>query len=252
MTADFGLEKARRIVVPYAQQLGISHLYLSPSLQAQRGSTHGYDVTDPTKISEELGGEDEFRALCDAAHAADIGVLLDIVPNHMATNEDENPFWRDKELRAKYFDWDPETGWYRRFFDVGDLGGVRVEDPEVFAATHAKVFTLVSEGYVDGLRIDHPDGLANPREYLQRLRDSGVLRVWVEKILEPGEPLRDWPVEGTTGYEFANDITALFVDPAGEEPVTRLYAELTGESRDFAEVAHEAKVEQARTTFAQE
>ena len=252
LTADFGFAKARDVVVPYAKELGISHLYLSPSLQAQHGSTHGYDVTDPTKISEELGGETEFRALCAAAHDADLGVLLDIVPNHMATNEEENPFWRDKELRARYFDWDPDTGWYRRFFDVGELGGVRVEDPEIYAATHAKVLELVSEGYVDGLRIDHPDGLANPREYLDRLRDSGVSRVWVEKILEPGEPLREWPVEGTTGYEFANDSTALFVDPAGEEPLTELYAELTGERRQFAELAQEAKLEVARTTFSQE
>jgi (1->4)-alpha-D-glucan 1-alpha-D-glucosylmutase len=115
------------------------------------------------------------------------------------------------------------------------------------------VLQLVGEGLVDGLRIDHPDGLANPREYLERLRGHGVERIWVEKILEPGEPLRaDWPVQGTTGYEFANDVTALFVDPAGEEPLTELYAELTGERRPFAEVAHEAKLEVARSTFAQE
>ena len=86
----------------------------------------------------------------------------------------------------------------------------------MFEATHAKVLELVHDGLVDGLRIDHPDGLANPREYLERLRERGVAHVWVEKILEPGEQLRDWPVEGTTGYEFANDVTALFVDPAGE------------------------------------
>src|SRR5207253_293632 len=83
--------------------------------------------------------------------------------------------------------------------------------------------------------------------YLERLRDRGVEHVWVEKILEPGERLRDWPVEGTTGYEFANDVTALFVDPAGEAPLTELYADLTGERRRFAEIAHEAKLEQATT-----
>ena len=253
LTADFGFRRAREIVVPYARELGISHLYLSPSLQAQHGSTHGYDVTDPTKISDDLGGEHEFRALCDAAHESDLGVLLDIVPNHMATNEEENPFWGDLDRRERYFDFNRTTGWYRRFFDVGDLGGVRVEDPEIFDETHRKVLELVEGGYVDGLRIDHPDGLANPREYLQQLRDAGVTRVWVEKILEPGEPLRDdWPVEGTTGYEFANDATALFVDPAGEEPLTALYAELTGESRPFGEIGHEAKLEIATTTFAQE
>ena len=252
LTAELGFRRARELVVPYARELGISHLYLSPSLQAQSGSTHGYDVVDPTKISEQLGGEVEFRALCDAAHAAGLGVLLDIVPNHMATNETENPYWRDLDLRERYFDWDRASGWHRRFFDVGELAGVRVENPEIYAATHAKILELVAGGYVDGLRIDHPDGLANPREYLERLRASGAHRVWVEKILEPGEPLRDWPVEGTTGYEFANDVTALFVDATGEQPLTELYRELTGESRTFAEVAHEAKLEVARTTFAQE
>jgi (1->4)-alpha-D-glucan 1-alpha-D-glucosylmutase len=105
---------------------------------------------------------------------------------------------------------------------------------------------------VDGLRIDHPDGLANPREYLERLQARGASRVWIEKILEPGERLRDWPVQGTTGYEFANDVTALFVDPKGEEPLTDLYAELTGERRDFDQVAYEAKLELARSAFAQE
>jgi (1->4)-alpha-D-glucan 1-alpha-D-glucosylmutase len=252
LTEEFGFRKATEVVLPYARELGISHLYLSPSLQARKGSTHGYDVTDPTKISDDLGGEAEFRALCETAHEADLGIVLDIVPNHMATSEEENPFWGDLDLREKFFDWDRESGWYRRFFDVGDLGGLRVEDPEVFAKTHEKVLQLVDDGLVDGLRIDHPDGLANPREYLDRLRDAGVSRIWVEKILEPGEPLRPWPVEGTTGYEFANDSTALFVDPAGEEPMTQLYAELTGERRTFAEVAAEAKLEVARTTFVQE
>jgi (1->4)-alpha-D-glucan 1-alpha-D-glucosylmutase len=252
LTAQFGFKRAREIVVPYARALGISHLYLSPSLQAQSTSTHGYDVVDPTKISEQLGGEEEFRALCDEAHVADLGILLDIVPNHMATNDQENRYWRDLDLREKYFDWDRASGWYRRFFDIGELGGVRVEDPEVYAATHAKILELLDSGYLDGLRIDHPDGLANPREYLERLRDSGAHRVWVEKILEPGEPLREWPVEGTTGYEFANDATALFVDPAGEQPLTALYCELTGETRTFPQLAHEAKLEVARTTFAQE
>jgi (1->4)-alpha-D-glucan 1-alpha-D-glucosylmutase len=252
LTEEFGFRSAREIVLPYARDLGVSHLYLSPSLQARRGSTHGYDVVDPTRISDDLGGEAELLRLCEEAHAADLGIVLDIVPNHMATSEEENPFWADEAKRATFFDWDAKTGWYRRFFDIGELAGVRVEDPEVFETTHAKVLQLVADGHVDGLRIDHPDGLANPREYLQRLRDRGVARVWVEKILEPGEPLREWPVEGTTGYEFANDSTALFVDPAAEEPMTALYAELTGETRTFAEIAGEAKLEVARTTFAQE
>jgi (1->4)-alpha-D-glucan 1-alpha-D-glucosylmutase len=253
LAPELGFSRVREIVLPYLRDLGVSHLYLSPVLKARSGSTHGYDVVDPTRISAELGGESEFRELCQAARADGLGTILDIVPNHMATSEEENRLWRDAELRAQFFDWDPESGWYRRFFDVGELAGVRVEDPEVFEATHRKVLELVADGLVDGLRIDHPDGLANPREYLDRLSGHGVERIWVEKILEPGEPLRaDWPVQGTTGYEFANDVTALFVDPAGEEPLTELYAELTGERRPFAEVAHEAKLEVARTTFTRE
>src|SRR6185437_2205363 len=105
-----------------------------------------------------------------------------------------------------------------------------------------------ADGLVDGLRIDHPDGLADPRGYLERLRAEGVDRVWVEKILEPGERLRDWPVAGTTGYEFANDVQALFVDPAGE----RTLSELAGEARPWREVAGEAKLEQVATTFTPE
>jgi (1->4)-alpha-D-glucan 1-alpha-D-glucosylmutase len=253
LTPELGFRRVREAVLPYLRDLGVSHLYLSPVLKARSGSTHGYDVVDPTRVSAELGGEEELRALCETVDAAGLGTILDVVPNHMAASEEENRLWRDPELRARFFDWDPESGWYRRFFDIGELAGVRVEDPEVFEATHSKVLELVAGGLVDGLRIDHPDGLANPREYLERLRDNGVERIWVEKILEPGEPLRaDWPVQGTTGYEFANDVTALFVDPAGEEPLTELYAELTGEQRPFAEVAHEAKLEVARTTFAQE
>jgi (1->4)-alpha-D-glucan 1-alpha-D-glucosylmutase len=253
LTSELGFRRVRDVVVPYLRDLGVSHLYLSPVLEARTGSTHGYDVVDPTRISRRLGGEEDLQALCETVHAGGLGTILDVVPNHMATSEEENRFWRDRDLRARFFDWDADSSWYRRFFDIGELAGVRVEDPEVFAETHAKTLELVHDGLVDGLRVDHPDGLANPREYLERLRDNGVERIWVEKILEPGERLRpDWPVEGTTGYEFANDVTALFVDPSGETPLTELYAELTGELRPFADVAHEAKLEVARTTFAQE
>jgi (1->4)-alpha-D-glucan 1-alpha-D-glucosylmutase len=235
---------ARRLV-PYLRGLGVSHLYLSPVMQARSGSTHGYDVVDPTSVSEELGGEEELRRLCEAG----LGVILDVVPNHMAASEEENPFWRDPLLRAKFFDLDWRTGASRRFFDIGELAGVRVEDPEVFDVVSRKVVQLVREGLVDGVRIDHPDGLANPAQYFRRLRDARIERVWVEKILEPGEELRDWPVEGTTGYEFANDSTALFADPAAEDRLTRLYGEVSGETRGFEEIAAEAKLEQARTTF---
>ena len=238
---------AVRDLVPYLRDLGISHLYLSPALQARSGSTHGYDVVDPTRVSDGLGGEAGLREL----RAAGLGIVLDIVPNHMGAG-DENPWWADEQQRARFFDWDPQDGWYRRFFDIDDLAALRVEDPEVFEATHRKVLDLVAEGVVDGLRIDHPDGLADPAGYLRRLRDAGAARVWVEKILHPGEPLREWPVEGTVGYEFLNDAAALFVDPAGEAALTDLLAQLTGETRRFAEVALEAQVQQATTTFARE
>jgi (1->4)-alpha-D-glucan 1-alpha-D-glucosylmutase len=244
LTPEFGFAAARELV-PYLAELGVSHLYLSPAFEARRGSQHGYDVTDPTRVREELGGEDELRALCSAG----LGVVLDIVPNHMAAL-DENPFWRDPELHALFFDVDRRTGHHRRFFDIGELVGVRQEDEHVFEVTHAKVLELVRDGLVEGVRIDHPDGLANPRQYLDRLARAGVERIWVEKILEQGERLREsWPVQGTTGYQFANDSTALFVDPRGEDPLTRLYEELTGEGRSFAEVAFEAKLEVASTVF---
>ncbi len=236
-----------RALVPYLRDLGISHLYLSPSLTARSGSTHGYDVVDPTRVSSSLGGEEGLRALA----AAGLGIVLDIVPNHMGTG-DENRWWSDPAERVRVFDVDPETGHYRRFFDIDDLAGVRVEDPSVFDLTHAKVLSLVADGVVDGLRIDHPDGLADPAGYLERLRDAGASRVWIEKILHPGEQLRDWPVEGTVGYEFLNDVQGLFVDPAGEEPLTALYVSLVGDSRPFQEIALEAQLEQARGTFSRE
>jgi (1->4)-alpha-D-glucan 1-alpha-D-glucosylmutase len=233
-----------RALVPYLKDLGISHVYLSPSFQAREGSTHGYDVIDPTKVSDALGGEEGLRELS----AAGLGVVLDIVPNHMAA-VDENHYWADEELRKKYFDLDPVSGRWRRFFDIDELAGVRQEDPEVFEETHKLALRLVKEGVVDGLRVDHPDGLADPAGYLQRLRDAGAERVWVEKILEANEELRDWSVSGTVGYEFLNDAQALFVDPAGEAPMTALYRELTGERRPFHELADEAKLEQATGTF---
>jgi (1->4)-alpha-D-glucan 1-alpha-D-glucosylmutase len=245
LTPDFGFAAARGRI-PYLRDLGISHLYLSPSLQARAGSTHGYDVVDPTRISEDLGGESAFRDLCDAAHAAGLGIVLDIVPNHMAT-DDANRFWADPRLRPRFFDIDensdPPT--HRRFFDIDHLAGVRQEDPEVFQTTHALVFSLVRDGVVDALRIDHPDGLADPAKYFARLREHGVATVWIEKILEPSEQLRDWPVTGTVGYEFLNDVCALFVDPAAEDVFTALWHELSGDRRSFADVAAEAKLEQA-------
>ena len=147
------------------------------------------------------------------------------------------------------------TGRHRRFFDIDELAGVRQEDPEVFEATHGLVLRArARRACVDGLRIDHPDGLADPAGYLRaaarrrRASTSGSRR-----SSTPASALRDWPVEGTVGYEFLNDVAALFVDPAGEAAAHgRCGSELSGDPRTFAEVAHEAKLEQARGTFAPE
>ena len=238
LTAGFGFAGARSLV-PYLRDLGVSHLYLSPSLQARAGSTHGYDVIDPGRLSEALGGAEEFQRLAGAARDAGMGLILDVVPNHMAVDE-HNRYWAEPQSRSRFFDIDPVTGRHRRFFDVDDLAGVRQEDPFVFERTHELVLSLVRDGLVDGLRIDHPDGLADPAGYLARLRERGARTVWVEKILSlahPPERLRDWPVTGTVGYEFSSDVCALFVDPAGEEPLTRLWEQVSGERRGFGEVA---------------
>ncbi len=250
LTPDFGFTAAAGLV-PYLRDLGVSHLYLSPSLQARPGSTHGYDVVDPTRLSEDLGGEAAFRALVSDAHAAGLGVVLDIVPNHMA-NDEHNRFWTDPALRERFFDIDASTGRWRRFFDIDDLAGVRQEDPAVFEETHRLVLSLVREGLVDALRIDHPDGLADPLEYFERLRAGGASVVWIEKILESGEALRDWPVTGTVGYEFLNDVCGVFVDGSATDAFDALWVSVSGDARPFAEVALEAKREQASGPFTPE
>ncbi len=250
LNSSFDFAAARR-QIPYLRDLGVSHLYLSPSLQARPGSTHGYDVIDPTAISADRGGEAGFRALVADARAAGLGIVLDIVPNHMAT-DDGNRYWADPELRARFFDIDRATDRHRRFFDIDDLAGVRQEDPEVFAQTHRLVLSLVREGLIDALRIDHPDGLADPLQYFERLRDGGAETVWVEKILESSEHLRDWPVAGTVGYEFLNDVCGLFVDARAEPAFTALWRAVSADTEDFGKVAGAAKLEQAMTTFAPE
>jgi (1->4)-alpha-D-glucan 1-alpha-D-glucosylmutase len=250
LTPSFGFAEAEQRI-PYLRDLGISHLYLSPSLQARAGSQHGYDVVDPTTLSADLGGQAAFRSLVAAAHGAGLGIVLDIVPNHMAV-DDANRFWTDPALRARFFDIDPETGRHRRFFDIDDLAGVRQEDPSVFDETHALVLSLVREGLIDALRIDHPDGLRDPAGYLARLRDGGAETVWVEKILESSERLRDWPVAGTVGYEFLSDVCAVFVDPRASERLTRLWVSVSGDPRAFDQVALQAKREQAAGPFAPE
>jgi (1->4)-alpha-D-glucan 1-alpha-D-glucosylmutase len=250
LTSSFGFAAAQSLV-PYLRDLGVSHLYLSPSFQARPGSTHGYDVVDPGRLSDALGGEVGFDRLSAEARAAGLGIVLDIVPNHMAADE-ANRYWADPELRRRFFDIDEVTGRYRRFFDIDDLAGIRQERAEVFEATHDLAFRLLRSGLIDGLRVDHPDGLADPSGYLAALAGHGAERVWVEKILAPNERLRDWPVSGTVGYEFLNDVCALFVDPAGEAPLTTLWEQVSGDSRPFTDVALEAKLEQSTGTFTAE
>ncbi|MGW3954973.1 malto-oligosyltrehalose synthase [Streptomyces sp. NPDC004752] len=292
---------AAAAAVPHLASLGVSHLHLSPVLEAVPGSTHGYDVVDHARVRGELGGEEGLRALARTAREHGLGLVADIVPNHMAMAPRHNrSLW--EVLRegptspyARWFDidWEGQRGqlllpvlggplgtetahlvvdgdvlryhdhvfplregtedlplprlldaqWYRpvwwrlartelnyrRFFSVSELIGVRVEDPEVFEATHAKILQLLREGVIDGLRIDHPDGLADPDGYLRRLHEAAGGR-WtvVEKILADGEHLpASWPVAGTTGYDALRHVDGLFTDPAGA-------GELLGHYRRFA------------------
>jgi len=271
-------------VVDYLRRLGVGAVYTSPLLAAAPGSTHGYDVVDPTRANPELGGEAARLRLVRTAREAGLGVVVDIVPNHMSVEVPAaTPWWWDvlrlgqSSEYATYFDIDWARGpillpvlgsdslsdlavrddrlvyfehefplapgtadgtaeevherqhyrlvsWrrgnaeltYRRFFDITTLAGVRVEDPAVFAATHDEVLRWVTAGEVDGLRVDHPDGLADPGGYLRRLRAEAP-NAWlvVEKILAVGEPLpASWPVDGTTGYDALREICGVFVDSA--------------------------------------
>jgi (1->4)-alpha-D-glucan 1-alpha-D-glucosylmutase len=289
LTPDFGFAQVAEIA-GYLRDLGVSHVYLSPILQATPESRHGYDVIDHSRIRDEFGGATGFREMAQQLAAHDLGVVVDIVPNHMNTVNAQ--FWSvlkdgPGSLYAHWFDIDwndgkvalpvlgddtepvvdgdvlryhehvyPHPGhyrlvdWregpgYRRFFDVSSLIGLRVEDPSVLFATHEVFFWLLDEGLVDGLRVDHPDGLADPRGYLERLR-ARVGETWivVEKILIGPERLPDdWACDGTTGYDVLNRVNGLFVDPAGKEPLVRLFAELTGGPEDYRPVMAQAKRE---------
>ncbi|MFE1948965.1 malto-oligosyltrehalose synthase [Streptomyces sp. NPDC059524] len=302
----FGFAAAAE-AVPWLAGLGVSHLHLSPVLEAVPGSTHGYDVVDHGRVRAELGGEEGLRALAARAHEHGLGLVVDIVPNHMAASVRHNrplmevlregpasPYarWFDVDWAAQggrimlpvlgtplrdaladlWVDGDVlryhehvfplregtrglplprllEAQWYRlawwrlaraelnyrRFFTISDLIAVRVEDPEVFAATHATVLRLMVEGVVDGLRVDHPDGLADPGGYLRRLSEaaSGHWTV-VEKILADGEELPSaWPVAGTTGYDALRRIDGLFTDPGGAEALDGHFRRFTGAPDDL-------------------
>jgi (1->4)-alpha-D-glucan 1-alpha-D-glucosylmutase len=335
---SFGFERAAE-QADYLAALGVTHVYLSPILQANPGSAHGYDVIDHALVSTDLGGENAFRAMVETFHRNGLGVVVDVVPNHMARPTPESlnkQLWSvlyqgRKSPYAHWFDvdWDAQDGrllmpilggpiekclddliidtalrdpghhghsgpvlryfdhvlplrdgvadlplgvllaqqhyrltdWHdaatqlnwRRFFDIDTLIAVRVEDPDVFNATHQVLLRLVDEGLIDGLRIDHPDGLADPAGYLDRLA-SATGRAWVvvEKILAPDEELPDWSCAGTTGYDTLALVGGLFVDPAGEEPLTAEYVRFTGSRQSFAEVQRDAKQAIADGTFSAE
>ncbi|WUI00582.1 malto-oligosyltrehalose synthase [Spirillospora sp. NBC_00431] len=265
----FGFAEAAALA-PYLASLGVSHVYLSPILQAAPGSAHGYDVIDHSRLADELGGSEEFGAMAARFRAHGLRVLVDVVPNHMAIPV---PYALNLPLAAvvadgraspfaKWFDVDWDAGGgrivlpgqsgaggpnYRRFFDIDGLIALRQEDPEVFERTHALLLGLIEEGLVHGLRVDHPDGLADPRGYLRRLADAAP-GAWllVEKITEGEErPPPDWPCAGTTGYDSLGMVGGLFVDPAGEKPLTDYYVSLTGAPRDFGEVERDSRLHAA-------
>ena len=410
---DFTLDDATRLV-PYFERLGISHLYASPLLTARAGSTHGYDIVDHNRVNEELGGEPALERLVAALRGHGMGLILDIVPNHMGVGGHDNAWWLDvlewgrASPYAEYFDidWDPpdasmrgrmlapflgrpygeclaagelalrfdeadgrlvvdyhehrfpvnprdyasvlltvggaletparlfgelggggraevrraaraareellqpgyaaaigetlraydpqtadgqerlhrllerqayrlswwraatdEINW-RRFFDVNGLAGVRVEVPEVFEDTHRTVFRLYEQGLIDGVRIDHVDGLANPRDYCRKLRrrlDAAAAKrpeglrdtravLWVEKILFAHERLAsDWMTDGTTGYDFMNDVGAVLHDPGGEASLTALWTGVTGRPGSFEEEAQAARRQILRESLSSE
>jgi (1->4)-alpha-D-glucan 1-alpha-D-glucosylmutase len=325
-------------VIPYLRELGISHVYASPLLKATAHSTHGYDTVDFTSLNPELGTESDLAELVAALRAHQMGLVVDIVPNHMGIGGRENKWWWDvltygpASRYATYFDidWqspDPrlkgkvlapilgdrydrvlEKGdlkihWengeytlryfenilplnprsfdpaamdlekvntnpdaldailqsqyyrltfhrygdrqlnYRRFFNITTMAGLRMEDPNVFKDVQSLITEWVKKGWLDGLRVDHPDGLRDPETFLRRLRETAP-NAWivVEKIIEPGEHLpSSWPVAGTTGYDFLNYVEGVFIDSDGEKPLTDFYAEFTGGSTDFGALVREKK-----------
>ena len=265
--SDFTFSDAEA-VVPYLFALGITHVYASPLFSARAGSRHGYDVVDYNKLNNELGTRGDFDRFIAALHRHEMGLLLDIVPNHMGIGESENLFWLDVLKRGKhspYADWfdiDWSAGGdimhYRRFFDVDDLAAVRVESAECFAQTHRLLFELIENGSVQGVRVDHIDGLFDPAGYCELLRahdyaTGSHVYVIVEKILARRERLRaQWQVDGTTGYEFCNIVNALFVDAESKMPFDRLYREFTCTSDDFNSTTYACKTEAIDRIFFRE
>lgn len=330
-------------LVPYLQRLGISHLYASPIFTATRDSTHGYDVTDANEIDPSIGGCAGFDRMVEALHRAGLGLILDIVPNHMAASL-ENAWWYDVIKHgadsdyARHFDidWsrrltlpflgedfahelenghirvqaDPKTGqpalacydsfyplspaswqgneaavlqltdsaaisalhdqqpwrlthWreaasnlsYRRFFEITGLVGMRVEEDRVFADTHRLILELVHSGAVNGLRVDHIDGLADPQGYLNTLREQAGADCYitVEKILADDEHLpAEWPISGTTGYDFMASLSDALVDNAKLPALRKIYQQVVGKPVNMAAELRAAKLLMVNNNFAGE
>jgi malto-oligosyltrehalose synthase len=333
-------------LVPYFAQLGVSHIYASPITTARPGSMHGYDVVGPRHVNPELGGEGALRSFVSALRDAGLGLIIDIVPNHMAVGE-ANAWWFDV-LRhgrvsryASYFDIDWEIdddalrgkvllpvlgkqlrgalrdgeitlaheddGWvaryfsqrfpisgevregeavdcvlarqhyrlawwrvandeinWRRFFDINELAGLRMENAETFEDVHALIFRLYAEGMIDGVRVDHVDGLADPGTYCRTLRrrleeltlrrpssaPNGPPYIVVEKILLRGEELSAaWQTDGTSGYDFMNEVSAVQHEVAGQGPLDDLWQTVSGRSADFAVEEEAARREVLSRSF---
>ncbi len=312
-------------LLDYLDELGVSHLYLSPIITAVAGSAHGYDVTDPTTVSAELGGPEGLAQLSAAAGARGMGLIVDIVPNHVGIDKPEqNPWWFDvlrhgrSSAYAAFFDidWDRDpqgrivlpllgsdddvadlkvdgdllrlgdlalpiapgtsvgtgaqvhdrqhyrlVGWrnggcgYRRFFSITSLAGLRQEHRAVFDASHAEVARWFAEGLVDGVRIDHPDGLSDPGGYLAWLRELLGPDAWIaiEKILAVDEALEPTlPVAGTTGYDVLREVGGVFVDPNGEPALTALVGSAGVDYHAMPAMLAELKIRAATDTLASE
>jgi len=258
ITPSFDLHEASKVLA-YLHDLGVDWVYLSPILEAEAGSDHGYDVVRHDRVDPARGGAEGLSALSAEARRLGMGVLVDIVPNHVGVaTPDANAWWADvlehgrASAYAGFFDIDWAAGGgslrtgpdlnYRRFFTIDSLAGIRVEEREVFDASHIEIRRWFDEGLVDGLRVDHPDGLRDPAGYLDDLAAlTGGAYVLVEKILEPGEVLlSSWATAGTTGYDALALVDRVLTDPAGEEPLTVL-ADNLGAPTDWAGLVHGTK-----------
>ena len=316
VSPEFDLHRSAELA-PYLARLGVSHFYSAPLLTATTGSQHGYDVTDHRTTDPGRGGEEGRLVLAAALREHGLGMVVDLVPNHMGVAvPHENTAWWDvlrlgaQSAYGRWFDIDWSRGrllipvladepgalddlrlvdgelryhenryplapgtediddprkahdhqhyelvsWrraateqnYRRFFAITTLAALRVEEESVFDATHAEVLRWAAFGDVDGLRIDHPDGLTDPAGYFERLwRASNGLWTVVEKILEPGEELPDWPVAGTSGYDAMTEVDGILVDPAGRSAFTALDTRLTGVETSWHDLVHDCKLDVA-------